>query len=477
MRKLPNCSEIPRSTDVRNLTSPCVVSILALCRIYKSLQLFWRSDIKRYRILKWVSGTDNYIRYQDYDTSNDHSYGQAIGCLASIYISLLCLQAFSVVSLCVLFVSIFSLCASTDPAFKKNMTFEQYAVYFGVEPVELAQAWHDTDYWSMFDWSQYDWFDYSLYYRNYTLSDGNHSHSLNTSSTGTSQSNTSSHWYEYPSYNQSYIQNTSFNVGVTASNTPSTVTSKSSGNSTHLYSLDSLLGAPNPDLMLTDRVCYIFFALEIIARFIFCPSWKKFFTSILNWLDIILIVFYVTEVIINRIMSHEQFHMSAADILFFFRVFRVLRIFRLANHHKGVEVLVHTLKASMREIGLLVLFLFVGVLIFSCLIYFTDHDAQKFKSIGHSFWWAIITMTTVGYGDMYPETAWGKVVGTACALAGVLMIAFTVPIIVNNFMMFYELIEFGKTPTYGNQGTTVSTAKLPSRKVADSTPSHVGAWA
>lgn len=94
------------------------------------------------------------------------------------------------------------------------------------------------------------------------------------------------------------------------------------------------------------------------------------------------------------------------------------------------------LQSSLHELLLLVMFLSSGVLLFSFLAYWCDRSAMK--SLPDACWWAIITMTTVGYGDIYPITFQGKVVGSMCAVSGVLLIAVTVPVVVNNFLLFYR---------------------------------------
>ncbi|XP_024913586.1 shaker-related potassium channel tsha2 isoform X3 [Cynoglossus semilaevis] len=192
---------------------------------------------------------------------------------------------------------------------------------------------------------------------------------------------------------------------------------------------------------IVETLCIIWFSFELLVRFLACPSKPAFFKNIMNTIDIVAIMPYFITLGLE-LAEHQgngQQAMSLA-ILRVIRLVRVFRIFKLSRHSKGLQILGKTLQASMRELGLLIFFLFIGVILFSSAVYFaeTDDPDSGFSSIPDAFWWAVVSMTTVGYGDMCPVTIGGKIVGSLCAIAGVLTIALPVPVIVSNFNYFYH---------------------------------------
>ena len=204
------------------------------------------------------------------------------------------------------------------------------------------------------------------------------------------------------------------------------------------------LSPPNETLQLLDYICVGWFILELIIRYVFCPNKLRFFTSPLNIFDLLSIVPYILEHIAHQRGNQEQYEHSLLDALFTLKVLRIFRVFRLARHHEGLRVLLYTMTASWRELMLLVVFMLIGMVLFASMVYYADHERMTFRSIPHAFWWAIVTMTTVGYGDMVPKSGKGYFVGSLCALSGVLALAFTVPSIVNNFRLFYREVQYEK---------------------------------
>lgn len=199
--------------------------------------------------------------------------------------------------------------------------------------------------------------------------------------------------------------------------------------------------APLQDpFFLVETVCICWFCFELLVRFLCCPSKTRFFKDVMNTIDFFAIIPYFVTLGTELAKDKGAQPSVSLALIRVIRLVRVFRIFKLSRHSKGLQILGQTLKASLRELALLIFFLFIGVILFSSAAYFAEVDrpGTAFTSIPEAFWWAVVSMTTVGYGDMYPGTVGGKLVGSMCAIAGVLTISLPVPVIVSNFSYFYH---------------------------------------
>ncbi|KAJ4932703.1 hypothetical protein JOQ06_011118 [Pogonophryne albipinna] len=207
---------------------------------------------------------------------------------------------------------------------------------------------------------------------------------------------------------------------------------------------------------IVETICIIWFSFELVVRLLCAPSKVHFFKDVMNTIDFFAIIPYFVTLGTELARDKTEQPSVSLALIRVIRLVRVFRIFKLSRHSKGLQILGQTLKASLRELALLIFFLFIGVILFSSAVYFAEVDspATSFTSIPEAFWWAVVSMTTVGYGDMYPETVVGKLVGSMCAIAGVLTISLPVPVIVSNFSYFYhrgneceDTTEYNHVPT------------------------------
>ncbi|CAL8317985.1 unnamed protein product [Merluccius merluccius] len=196
----------------------------------------------------------------------------------------------------------------------------------------------------------------------------------------------------------------------------------------------------HPTLELIETLCIGWFTVEYALRLLAAPNKVKFVLSFMNIVDFMAIMpFFVvwTLTSLGTAMMELANVQQAVQAL---RIMRIARIFKLARHSSGLQTLTSALKSSFKELGLLLMYMGVGVFLFSALGYTMEqsHPDTLFTSIPQSFWWAVITMTTVGYGDVYPKTTLGRCNAAVSFLCGVIAIALPIHPIINNFVIFYN---------------------------------------
>ncbi|XP_029989799.1 potassium voltage-gated channel subfamily D member 3-like [Sphaeramia orbicularis] len=182
-----------------------------------------------------------------------------------------------------------------------------------------------------------------------------------------------------------------------------------------------------------DTACVMIFTVEYLLRLFAAPSRYRFMRSVMSIIDVVAILPYY----IGLVMTNNE-DVSGAFVTL--RVFRVFRIFKFSRHSQGLRILGYTLKSCASELGFLLFSLTMAIIIFATVMFYAEKgsSSSKFTSIPASFWYTIVTMTTLGYGDMVPKTIAGKIFGSICSLSGVLVIALPVPVIVSNFSRIYH---------------------------------------
>ncbi|KAK6750294.1 hypothetical protein RB195_002334 [Necator americanus] len=182
-----------------------------------------------------------------------------------------------------------------------------------------------------------------------------------------------------------------------------------------------------------DTACVIIFTIEYLLRLYAAPDRCRFLRSIMSVIDVVAILPYYVGL---GLQNNKD--VSGAFVTL--RVFRVFRIFKFSRHSQGLRILGYTLKSCASELGFLVFSLAMAIIIFATIMYYAEKKVNdtRFTSIPAAFWYTIVTLTTLGYGDMVPSTVMGKIVGGICSLSGVLVIALPVPVIVSNFSRIYH---------------------------------------
>lgn len=180
------------------------------------------------------------------------------------------------------------------------------------------------------------------------------------------------------------------------------------------------------------------FTIEYILRLWTCTADDRFRSPIKGRIR-----FAATPLALVDLMAILPFYLEiimlirALDLRFIraLRLFRLFRLFKMGRYSEALKTLGNVLKQKKEELFITVFAILILLITASSLMYFVEKDAQPeaFSSILAAMWWGVSTLTTVGYGDIYPITAIGKFLGALIALLGIGMFALPAGILASGF--------------------------------------------
>lgn len=182
---------------------------------------------------------------------------------------------------------------------------------------------------------------------------------------------------------------------------------------------------------LTGSVFLVDYILRIIAAHSFYPHLNpvkaraRYLVSFYGIIDFAVVLPFIAP-----------FLFSGEHAVQLFELGRIFLLFKFARYSRSFKMVIEVFNDVKWELFVSVLIMASVVFVCAVLMFYVEHRAQPdvFKNVGDSFWWAIITYTTVGYGDIYPITFVGKVLAGGTALVGIAMVAFPTGIISTAFM-------------------------------------------
>ncbi len=185
-----------------------------------------------------------------------------------------------------------------------------------------------------------------------------------------------------------------------------------------------------------DSISVVIFSVEYILRVWSVTQEHKYRHSFSGRLK-----YMVTPGAIIDLLAILPFYLHVfigidLRVLRILRLFRFLRLFRLTAYMKATKLIVNVFRVTFNQLMLSLLLAISLIIISSSLVYFAEHQAQPtvFTSIPGTIWWSVITLTTVGYGDMIPVTILGKLFTSLILIAGVALFALPAGILTAGFL-------------------------------------------
>ena len=183
------------------------------------------------------------------------------------------------------------------------------------------------------------------------------------------------------------------------------------------------------------------FTLEYLLRLWSCVSDPRYQGGLWGRLR-----FVVSPLSIVDLLAILPFYLQFIGLdLRFLRILRLLRIFKAPRYKSSLQLFANAVSSRREELMITSGMMIFLLLIASCLMYYAEHAAQpdKFSDIPSAMWWGVATLTTVGYGDIYPVTVMGRIIGSFVAVLGIGLFALPAGLLGSGFV---EEIQKRKRP-------------------------------
>ncbi|SPQ96346.1 unnamed protein product (mitochondrion) [Plasmodiophora brassicae] len=193
-----------------------------------------------------------------------------------------------------------------------------------------------------------------------------------------------------------------------------------------------------------DTLTMVFFSIELVVQFFVCPDTVGFCKDLVTWVNILAIASYFLYLV-----PHSYLRFPFATFVYgALKTMRVLRFLRWSRGGAITQMVMRVVRSSLQAFVMVVFLIMIVILVLATAEYFTDGVSASagqapvwnvrrqagFFSIADGLYWAVITICTVGYGDIVPYTASGKLLGGVASFCAILVLSFPISIVGHNFL-------------------------------------------
>lgn len=203
-----------------------------------------------------------------------------------------------------------------------------------------------------------------------------------------------------------------------------------------------------------EIITIMFFTFEYLLRLITTPDIKRFVRSGLNFVDMVSVMPYFVQILCEAstdaddVNAQQDLRAMArvsklSHVLKVVKLLRIFRILKLARHSTGMRAFGFTLRQCYQQASCIFLFIAMGIFTFSALLHSAERETEgsPISSIPYAWWWAAVSISTVGYGDVVPVTILGRIVAFGCISFGIILNGMPISFLFNKFSDYYGKLK------------------------------------